>query len=91
MPNKLNYQDLEKLSDTEIENIRCEKVKELDTFQDHSALMEQEVLSLQKQIIELQMKKKEAEISLSKSRQVVRQRKNEIDILKSLFWSKKNI
>jgi len=86
----LDYTALEKMTADEIENIRVEALKELDVFQKHTGLVEQEFLETQFKILDLQRKKKELEISLSKGKNNIRAAKSQIEILHSLFWKKRN-
>jgi len=84
---ELNLQELDKMSPEDIENIRVEKVKELEICQNHCSLVEQKFFDVQLRIIGLQKEKKELEITLSKAKQNIRQLKTQCDILKSKFWS----
>jgi len=73
-----------------IENERTQKQKDLDVENEAYHLVEGEKLELQRQIIELQGKKKDLEIILNKSTKNIKQLKNEISMLTNLFWSVKN-
>lgn len=87
---QIDIAELEQKTDEEIENIRVEKLNELNTRQDYAALIKEEILKIQFNIIDLQKKKKELEISYEKAAQVVRQLNIQIKILTSKFWSARN-
>jgi len=82
--------DLDKLSSSEISNIMDKKERELSEAITSYYMVEQEKLSLQKEILEKQTKKKDLEIALSKAGHILRQLNIEIKLLKNKFWSNKN-
>ena len=79
----------ENLSISEVENLRVEKEKELCKAQDNLHNVEIEELTIAKEIILLQVKRKDLQMSISKARQVIRNINLEIKILTSTFWSKR--
>ena len=84
---ELNLTELDALSPDAIENIRVAAMKELETHQNHCALVEQDYFDKQLKIIDLSKEKKELEIQLSKSKQIIRQLNTQIKILTSKFWT----
>jgi len=86
---ELDYNKLDSMSEDEIDNLRVEKVKELDIEQKHTAIIEQEFLDCQLKIIELQKRKKELEIAISKGKSIIKTLNNQIKILESKFWQKR--
>ena len=82
--------NLEKLSSAEIGNIIDEKEKELSGVITNYYTIEQEKLTLQKEILEKQTVKKDLEIALSKAAHTLRQLNIELKLLKSKFWANKN-
>ena len=78
------------LTATEIDNIKVEKEKELKQLIVNHEIVEQEKLNLQREILLLQIKKKDLESMLSKSKSNIKQLQIEIGILKSQFWSARN-
>jgi hypothetical protein len=77
-------------SSAEISLMIDEKEKELSKLLDSHQIVEQEKLKLQKEILVLQGKKKDFEISLSKSSHNIRQISIELKLLKSKFWAARN-
>ena len=84
---ELNLVELDTKTPEEIENLRVTAMKELETHQNHCALVEQDYFDKQLKIIDLSKEKKELEIQLSKSKQIIRQLNTQIKILTSKFWS----
>jgi len=82
--------DLDKLSSAEIGTIIDQKEKELSQAIKDYYIVEQEKLILQKEILEKQTKKKDLEISLSRSGHNLKQLGIELKLLRSKFWSAKN-
>jgi len=66
------------------------KERELSELLKTNQIVEEEKLNLQKKILDLQSKKKDLEISLSKSTHSIRQMNIELKLLKSKFWGAKN-
>ena len=77
-------------SPEEIENLRVERLEALSEAQTICSRVEQERLLIQRGIIDLQGKKKDLEIAESKAKHIIRKLNNEIEYLKSKFWSVKN-
>jgi molybdopterin-biosynthesis enzyme MoeA-like protein len=82
--------DLTNKTATEIDEIKCVKERELQEAQDNLYTIEIEELEIAKQIVELQAKRKDLQIGLSKAKQVVRTLRIDISILISRFWAAKN-
>jgi hypothetical protein len=68
----------------------AEKEKELKSMLTAHNVVEQEKLSTQREILVLQLKKKDLEIALDKSSHSIKQKNLEIKILTSEFWREKN-
>lgn len=75
---------------TDIDNAKVEKEKELSLTINDEETVRQEILKLQRKIIDLQGEKKDLEIGLSKAKHVKELLKNDISILKSKYWAAKN-
>lgn len=74
----------------EISNLIDEKAKELSLALKSHYTLEQEKLLLQRDILDLQRRKKDIEISLSKSLHNLKQMSIEQGLLKNAFFSAKN-
>jgi len=81
---------MEHLSSAEISNVITAKEHELSEAITHQATVEQEILLLSKQILELQFKKKDLQMAMSKANQNVRLLNGELRILRSQFFNAKN-
>ena len=77
-------------SSAEIANEIAERENELAKMIDAQQTVEQEILLLQRQILELQGRKKDFEISNSKAKHSIRKANIEIKLLEKKFWSAKN-
>jgi len=78
------------LSSTEIANLVSEKENELKTALQSKEIVDQEEISLARQILELRLKKKDVELAISKAQYNVRQLEIEKRQLEKQFWSAKN-
>lgn len=78
--------DLTNKTPEEIENIRIEKDKELQSAQNDLQEVYLKKLDLDKQIILLEQQKKEYQILISKARHIVSTLKGEIAYLTTMFW-----
>jgi len=74
-----------------IENERIAKQQELKEAEKNNFQVAQEILLLQKDIINLQAKKKDLEISAGKSSHIIRILRIELKALENEFWNTKNI
>jgi hypothetical protein len=83
-------EDIRNLSSAEISNLIAEKEKELGIATNIYYDVEQEKLLLQRQILELQIKKKDFEVSLSKASQNLKKMQLELKALRNFFWNAKN-
>ena len=81
---------LDNLTAAEIDTKIVELEKELKSCIVSHEVVEQEKLSFQRDILNLQVKKKDVEMSLSKSMSNIRQLTISLRILKSQFWQAKN-
>jgi len=81
---------MEHVSSAEISNIITSKEHELSEAITHQSTVEQEILLLMKQILELQFKKKDLQMAMSKANQNVRLLNGELRILRSQFFNAKN-
>lgn len=82
--------DLVNMTASQIENIRVEKEKELLQAQDNLSKVEIEELELAKQIVLLQVKRKDFQIAISKAKQGVRTLALDVRILTSKFYQAKD-
>jgi hypothetical protein len=82
--------DTTNMTASEIDNIKVETEKKLRKAQEDLHIVELAELELAKEIINLQSKRKDLQISLSKARQIVRTLVLDIKILVSEFWDKRN-
>ena len=73
----------------DIANEIAEKQKQLKTFQTSQYTVEDEILKLQKRIIELQGEKKDKEIAAAKGRYNIRQLLVDLKILTNEYWNLK--
>jgi peptidoglycan hydrolase CwlO-like protein len=73
----------------EISNDIAEAQKKLKEYQDAQYLIEDEILKLQKQIIDLQGKKKDKEIIAGKGKHNIRQLVLDIKMLTNLYFNLK--
>jgi peptidoglycan hydrolase CwlO-like protein len=77
-------------SSEDISNIIVEKEKELAKAINDQATVEQALLTLSKQILDLQFKRKDLQIALSKANQNVRLLNGELRVLRNQFFSARN-
>jgi hypothetical protein len=82
--------DTTNLTASEIDNLRVEKEKELLQAQDNQSKIEIEDLELAKQIVLLQVKRKEVQQAISKGKQGVRTLALDVRILTKKFWEAKD-
>jgi len=82
--------DLTNKTASEIDTLKVETDKKLLQAQHNLHILEIEDLELAKQIIELQGKRKDLQINISKGKQVVRTYQTEIRELTSAFWNAKD-
>ena len=80
-------EDLKNLSSAEISNLISDKEKELGVATSAYYDVEQEKLSLQRQILELRIKQKDLEVALSKAGQNLKKMQLELKALRSFFWN----
>ena len=73
----------------EIENLIVEKEKELAVLHDNLSTVEQEKLHIQRSILELQLQKKDLEMSIDKAKNALKQKNIELSLLTKRFWSEK--
>lgn len=74
----------------EIANDISEAQKKLKEYQSSQYIVEDEILKLQKKIIELQSEKKDKEIIANKGRHNIRQLMIDIKMLTNEYWNIKN-
>jgi chromosome segregation ATPase len=77
-------------SSTEIGNEQDEKEKEQQSAIKSLAVIEQEILTVRRQIIDLQGKRTDLEMARSKASQNLRVIQSELRVLKQAFWAAKN-
>lgn len=81
---------LDDLSSAEIDEYICRLEKELKEAIEINETVEQERLLLQKQIIELQLKKKNLDMTISKSHARIKTLQVDLRIARSKFWMVRN-
>lgn len=82
--------DLTNLTSVEIRNLSDERERELQKANEYLSTVVQERLRLQRQIIEIQLRKKDLEIAEEKATHVVRSIRSDLNILENAFWAAKN-
>jgi len=75
---------------TAVENYRVEKLKELQTTRDNRNIVKQDKLQTQKEIITLQLKKKDLEIAEDKANNSISALTIDIELAKTKYWSLKS-
>jgi molybdopterin-biosynthesis enzyme MoeA-like protein len=75
---------------TEIDNLKCKKELELKDAENNLHVVDIEELEIGKQIISLQMKRKDLQIALSKAKHIVKNLTIDIRIITSAFWKAKD-
>lgn len=83
-------EDCVNMTASQIENIRVEKEKELLQAQDNLSKVEIEDLEIAKQIVLLQIKRKDLQIAISKGKQAVRILALDVRILTTKFYQAKD-
>lgn len=83
-------EDCVNLTASQIDNLRVEKEKELLQAQDNLSKVEIEDLEIAKQIVLLQIKRKDLQIKISKGRQGVRTLALDVRILTKKFFEAKD-
>ena len=81
---------MSELTSHEISNIIADKENALKGEIDVAQKVEQEILLLQREILELQRKKKDLEIARSQANHVVRKTSIELRVLRNQFFSARN-
>jgi len=81
---------LEHLASSEIDEMIVSKEKELQEAMHSLAVVEEAKNRLSRQILELQIKKKDTENTLSKANFNVKTINSELRVLKSAFWKARN-
>lgn len=79
-------ENLKNLSSADISNLIAEQEKELGVATSAFYDVEQEKLLLQRQILELRIKQKDLEVSLSKAGQNLKKMQMELKVLRNFFW-----
>ena len=74
----------------EIDQKKVEKEKELKEAQQNLHTIEIEELEIAKQIVNLQAKRKDLQIAISKAKHIAKNLSLEVKILTSEFWRAKN-
>lgn len=75
---------------SQISNIQVDKEKELLKAQDDLSKVEVEELEIGKQIVLLQVKRKDLQIAISKAKQIVKTLALDVRILTKKFWEVKD-
>jgi predicted nucleic acid-binding Zn-ribbon protein len=85
----IDWEEIERMPPEDIENIRVEVLKELQTLEDSMQIVKDEYDQKSKEMIALEGEKKDLSISLSKAKHSIRKKRNEIEILQTKFWQKR--
>lgn len=85
----IDWEEIERMPPEDIENIRVEIIKELQTLEDTMQLVKDEYDQKSKEMIMLEGEKKDLSIALSKARHLIKKKRNEIEILQTKFWQKR--
>jgi len=85
----VDWSKVEKMTPEEIENVRVEILKELQTLEDNHQIVKDEYMQKSRQIITLEGERKDLQISLSKSSHSIKNKKNDLQILETKFWQAK--
>lgn len=82
----IDWQKVESMTSEEIENLRVEQLKELQTIENMTMIVQDEYDAKSKQMIILEGEKKDLSINLRKARHNIKQKKTDIDILQTKMW-----
>lgn len=85
----VNWDEIRSQSAEEIENLRVQLLKEVQTMKDNRHIIRQEYHNIKNQILLLEVKLHDLKTTLEKSAYTINQREVDIEILQSLFWEKK--
>ncbi len=82
-------QDFERMTAEEIENVKVDCEKELQSANAHLGIVREQKLQIERQILELRIKQTDYTIMCSKARDVIKRIESDIVVLTSEFWRKK--
>jgi len=85
----IDWTKVESMTPEEIENIRVEAIKELQTMENNHQIVKDEYLHYDKEIKLLEIKKMDARISMGKSSNSIKNKKSDIEVLQTKFWQSK--
>lgn len=83
----INWDEVATMTPEQIENVRVECIKELQTMESNHQIIKDEYLHYAKEIQLLEIKKTDARITLGKSAHNIKSRKSDIEVLQSKFWA----
>lgn len=82
----INWDEVATMTPEQIENVRVECIKELQTMENNHQIVKDEYLHYAKEIQLLEIKKTDARISLGKSSNSIKNKKSDIELLMTKFW-----
>ena len=82
----IDYTKLDSMSSDEIENMRVECLKELQTMEDNADLVKEELDYKSRAILQLEIEKKDLSIAYGKAKQNIKKKKTDIEILQTKYW-----
>jgi len=85
----LDWQKIDSMPPEEIENIRIECIKELQTMEATHQIIKDDYLHTAREIQLLEIKKSDSRIALGKSSCNIKQKKSDIELLVAKFWQNK--
>lgn len=86
----IQWEAVETMSPEEIENIRVQVVKDIQSMKDTKFILQEEYNDIKKQQIVLDQKLHELKSARDKQAHLIRQKEADEEILRSKFWSKRN-
>lgn len=86
----IDWENVKTMCSEDIENLRCEQLKDVETMNDGMSIVQDEYDALSKKIILLEIEKRDIAVAIRKQKDNIRKKKVDIEILKSKFWERKN-
>lgn len=85
----IDWNKVEQMGTTEIDNLRIEILKEIQTIKDGKFLVREEYDAVSKQIRVLEDKKADLRSAMGKAQYNIDQRETDIERLKAKYWEKR--
>lgn len=85
----INWKAVETMTPEDIENVRVEVIKEIQTIRDARALAVDEQNEVKRQIIQLEAQRHELRTQIQKANSNIAKRQSDIDVLTTRFWQKR--